>query len=116
MSDTTSNDKTKRVPARKPLSQKHATDNMRQSFSGRRAKAVLVEKKRSRVAPCKRLELPGSTERDDAPKAAPKATEAAVQASPARAETAAPAPQVHVRPRTGGVVLRTLTDEERDAR
>ncbi len=112
MSDTTSNDKTIRVPTRKPLSLKRDTDTVRQSFSGGRSKAVLVEKKRSRVAPGKRLELPGSSEREDAPKAA----ESAVQAAPARTETAAEAPQVRVRPRTGGVVLRTLTDEERDAR
>jgi translation initiation factor IF-2 len=112
MSDTTSNDKTIRVPTRKPLSLKRDTDTVRQSFSGGRSKAVLVEKKRSRVAPGKRLELPGISEREDAPKAA----EAAVPAAPARTETAAAAPQVQVRPRTGGVVLRTLTDEERDAR
>src|SRR5687767_345205 len=112
MSDTTSNDKTIRVPTRKPLSLKRDTDTVRQSFSGGRSKAVLVEKKRSRVAPGKRLELPGSAGREEAPKAA----EAAVQAAPARGEAAAAAPQVQVRPRTGGVVLRTLTDEERDAR
>ena len=63
MSDTTSNDKTIRVPTRKPLSLKRDTDTVRQSFSGGRSKAVLVEKKRSRVAPGKRLELPGSAER-----------------------------------------------------
>ena len=57
MSDTTSSDKTIRVGARKPLSLKRDTDTVRQSFSGGRSKAVVVEKKRSRVAgPGKRAE------------------------------------------------------------
>ena len=50
MSDTTSTDKTLRVGTRKPLSLKRDTDTVRQSFSGGRSKAVVVEKKRSRVA------------------------------------------------------------------
>ncbi len=44
MSDTTSNDKTLRV-GRKPLSLRRDTDTVRQSFSGGRTKAVVVEKK-----------------------------------------------------------------------
>ena len=59
MSDTTSTDKTLRVGQRKPLSLKRDTDTVRQSFSGGRSKAVVVEKKRSRVtAPPKRVEPP----------------------------------------------------------
>ncbi|MDQ3560978.1 MAG: translation initiation factor IF-2 associated domain-containing protein, partial [Pseudomonadota bacterium] len=60
MSDTTSDDKTIRV-GRKPLSLKRDTDTVRQSFSGGRSKAVLVEKKRRRV--------PGPGERPEAPAA-----------------------------------------------
>ncbi|MGH6923593.1 MAG: translation initiation factor IF-2 associated domain-containing protein, partial [Propylenella sp.] len=49
MSDTTSKDKTLRVGGRKPLSVRRDTDTVRQSFSGGRTKAVVVEKKRRRV-------------------------------------------------------------------
>ncbi|HWT30418.1 MAG TPA: translation initiation factor IF-2 associated domain-containing protein, partial [Propylenella sp.] len=109
MSDTTSNDKTIRV-GRKPLSMpKRDTDTVRQSFSGGRSKPVLVEKKRRVSVPGKRTELPGSTEREETA----RPLEAAVQAPAARAEASA-SPQA--RPRASGVVLRTLTDEERDAR
>jgi translation initiation factor IF-2 len=109
-SDATSKDKTLRVGARKPLSLKRDTDTVRQSFSGGRSKAVVVEKKRRRV--------PGSGERpelstttlDEAakpletarPRLEPRASEAETVSQP--------------RSRAGGVVLRTLTDEERDAR
>ncbi|HWT30514.1 MAG TPA: translation initiation factor IF-2 [Propylenella sp.] len=112
MSDTTSNDKTIRV-GRKPLSMpKRDTDMVRQSFSGGRSKAVLVEKKRSRVSvPGKRTELPGSTEREEPA----KPLETVAEAPATRVETATP-PPTQARPRAGGVVLRTLTDEERDAR
>ena len=115
MSDTTSNDKTIRVGARKPLSLKRDTDTVRQSFSGGRTKAVLVEKKRSRVAgPPKRPDL-----------SAPMADEASKPAESARPQVqlrrsdsapAAPTAPAAPRSRAGGMVLRTLTDEERDAR
>ena len=109
MSDTTSNDKTIRVGARKPLSLRRDTDTVRQSFSGGRSKAVVVEKKRSRVpGPAKRPELPGAAAEE-----APKPAEAARPQVPLRRPDAAATPP---RPRSGGMVLRTLTDEERDAR
>jgi len=58
MTDTTSTDKTLRVGGRKPLGLKRDTDTVRQSFSGGRSKAVVVEKKRSRVAtPGKRADV-----------------------------------------------------------
>ena len=114
MSDTTSNDKTMRVGARKPLSLKRDTDTVRQSFSGGRSKAVVVEKKRSRVA--------GPAKRAGAAAARRGGAEAGRAGAPARracsraeAEPSSQ-PQPQPRPRTGGVVLRTLTDEERDAR
>ena len=118
MSDTTSTDKTLRVGGRKPLSLKRDTDTVRQSFSGGRSKAVVVEKKRTRVAgPAKRPDAPPIAETAAPPEPArprvalkPREPEAQAQAQPQ-----APAP-VTARPRTGGVVLRTLTDAERDAR
>ena len=111
MSDTTSTDKTLRVGQRKPLSLKRDTDTVRQSFSGGRSKAVVVEKKRSRVAaPVKRVEA-----------APPPVAEAPAPAELAHPRVALKAPDIEQaqpqpRQRTGGVVLRTLTDEERDAR
>ena len=53
---TTSKDKTLRVGGRKPLSLKRDTDTVRQSFSGGRTKAVVVEKKRRRVTGAERAE------------------------------------------------------------
>ena len=108
MTDTTS-DKTLKVEGRKRISLKRDTDTVRQSFSGGRSKSVVVEKKRRRVA--------GPGERADAIFApveeAPKAEAASVRAELRRSGAAAPA---QPRSRTAGVVLRTLTDEERDAR
>jgi len=114
MSDTTSKDKTLRV-GRKPLSLKRDTDTVRQSFSGGRSKAVTVERKRRRVAG------PGAEAAppvEEAPAPAPAPVEPARPRVPLRPKAAdtgdAAAPQS--RPRASGVVLRTLTDEERDAR
>ena len=111
MSDTTSNDKTLRVgQPRKTLSLKRDTDTVRQSFSGGRSKAVVVEKKRSRVAtPGKRADV----QTPAAPEAPAEQARPRVILKRAEAETETPQPQ---RPRTGGVVLRTLTEAERDAR
>jgi translation initiation factor IF-2 len=109
MSDTTSNDKTIRVGGRKPLSLRRDADTVRQSFSGGRTKAVVVEKKRTRVsAPGKRPEPSGAAE--EAPRPV-DTTQPRIQLR--RPEGGAGQPQ---RPRAGGVVLRTLTEEERDAR
>src|SRR6185295_19382488 len=109
MSDTTSTDKTLRVGTRKPLSLKRDTDTVRQSFSGGRSKAVVVEKKRSRVAgTAKRPELHAPAEEAAAAAEAPRPR---VALKKAEAEALAPGqPQVQPRPRTCGVVLRTLTD------
>jgi translation initiation factor IF-2 len=123
MSDTTSDDKTLRVGGRKPLSLKRDTDTVRQSFSGGRTKAVLVEKKRSRTgvpgkhpgvadAPAARAPEPARPQ-PPAAQAAPQAPQAQSQPAPqARRDAPVAAP----RPRSSGVVLRTLTEEERDAR
>jgi len=107
MSDTTSDgDKTIRVERRRTISLKRDTDTVRQSFSGGRSKSVVVEKKRRRIS------LPGS---DDAtpvvkspkPAAKPAAKVAEPVTDAAAAEKAA---------RSSGVVLRTLTEDERGAR
>jgi translation initiation factor IF-2 len=111
MSDTTSDDKTIRVGGRKPLALKRDTDTVRQSFSGGRTKAVVVEKKRRRVpGPGERAEAPGAAVFEEAP----KPVEPAHPRVELRRTETAPAPQPRQRP--SGVVLRTLTDEERDAR
>ncbi len=79
---------------------------VRQSFSHGRSKQVVVEKVKRRTigaAPEAKVEV--------APKEAPKKRAAAPKASAA----AAPAPAAEV-PKASGVVLRTLTEEERAAR
>jgi len=86
---------------RKPLSLKKTdTSTVRQSFSHGRTKTVVVEKKRARVAPGTKPLAP------EARKAEENAAEApAPEISPLR----------EAQPRAG-VVLRQLTDEEKEAR
>lgn len=103
MSDT--NDNPAR-PARggKTLSlKKTETSTVKQSFSHGRTKAVVVEKKRTRLAPGAKAD-----ELQDKARAASgeERAEAPAQATPAPRETA---------PRAG-VVLRQLTEEEKEAR
>jgi translation initiation factor IF-2 len=112
MTDTTTKeDKTIRVERRKTLSLKRDTDTVRQSFSGGRSKSVLVEKKRRRVMPGE-----GGTQAMPESAAAP----AKAPAPPARDERQErpqePAAEPQRAARPGGVVLRTLTEEERGAR
>jgi translation initiation factor IF-2 len=77
---------------------------VRQSFSHGRTKAVVVEKVKSRAAPSR-------AKGDAAPAPRPVTSKAAVPAAaPAPSPAAAPAPK------PSGVVLRTLTEEERTAR
>src|SRR5271163_4617946 len=86
---------------------------VRQSFSHGRSKAVVVEKVKRRVGP-------GEARAE--PVAAPERTSAAPKrsATPAPvAKAAAPAavaPSAVPAPKSSGVVLRTLTDDERSAR
>ncbi len=112
MSDTTSKDKTLRV-GRKPISLKRDTDTVRQSFSGGRSKAVTVERKRRRATgPGERAESASAPAVEEtATTAAPEPARPRVSLRKTDGEAAA-----QPRPRTSGVVLRTLTDEERDAR
>jgi translation initiation factor IF-2 len=116
MSDTTSDDKTLRV-GRKPLSLKRDTDTVRQSFSGGRTKAVVVEKKRTRVAgaPLKRPE-PSAPAVEEPAAPAPAAARTAAELRRAEPASAAPQPPTPPRQRPSGIVLRTLTDEEKGAR
>jgi translation initiation factor IF-2 len=105
----TPGDKTLSVGS-KTLSLKPRTETgvVRQSFSHGRSKQVVVEVKKRRI--------PGSDGKPEAAAPAPAAPVApppkAVAAKPAPAKPAAPpAP-----PKSSGVVLRTLTDEERNRR
>src|SRR5882762_8362586 len=97
MSDT---DETKR-PAKTLSLKKTEMSTVKQSFSHGRTKAVVVEKKRTRVEPGKAPERPQVAE----PKAAAPASEKPAQAAPARDAAL-----------RAGVVLRQLTDEEKARR
>ena len=113
MSDTkNSGDKTLSAP--KTLSLKRPVEQgvVRQSFSHGRTKAVVVEKVKRRVvgaeAPAVKAEAPAP-----APIVKPQPAQTpSGRAAPARAN----APQQSQRSGAPGVVLRTLTEEERDAR
>src|SRR5262245_45750025 len=87
---------------------------VRQSFSHGRTKAVVVEKVKRRIGPgeAKAPEPTPAAAQPAAKRAAGKAPATTVAPTPAAAPAAAPAAQ----PKASGVVLRTLTDEERSAR
>jgi translation initiation factor IF-2 len=88
---------------------------VRQSFSHGRSKAVVVEKVKRRIGPGEaRAEPAAAPERSATPKRVGTPTPApmAKTAAPAAAASAATAPS----PKSSGVVLRTLTDDERSAR
>ncbi len=82
---------------------------VRQSFSHGRSKAVVVEKVKRRIGPAEGRAEPAAPERSAAPR---QAAAPATARAPAPATPAAPAAS----PKTSGVVLRTLTEEERSAR
>ena len=93
------------VAPSKPLTLKRSVEQgvVRQSFSHGRTKAVVVEKVKRRIGPGE-----GKIEAPPAPvarQAAPAPSRAAVAPAPIPAAAA---------PKASGVVLRTLTDEERD--
>ena len=105
MSDTkTPGDKTLTVSPPKTLTLKRPVEQstVRQSFSHGRSKQVVVEVKRRVAGP-------------DAPQApaAPRAPQPPVQQAAPR--PAAPAPTQAPRP-AGGMLLRTLSEDEKDAR
>src|SRR5580658_3759868 len=80
---------------------------VRQSFSHGRSKAVVVEKVKRRIGPAEGKAEPVAPERSATPRQA-----AATARAPATTTPVAPA----AAPKTSGVVLRTLTEEERSAR
>ena len=84
---------------------------VRQSFSHGRSKAVVVEKVKRRIGPSEGKAEPAAPERSAA---APK--QAAAPATARAPATATPAAAAAAAPKTSGVVLRTLTEEERSAR
>jgi translation initiation factor IF-2 len=101
MSETNDATRTAR-PAGKTLSlKKTETSTVKQSFSHGRTKAVVVEKKRARVAP----------QAGGRPAAPEKAA-----APAADVRTVTPEPSAPARDHRAGVVLRQLTDEEKEAR
>jgi translation initiation factor IF-2 len=118
MSDTKTPDgKTLSVEKKSTLSLKPRTETgvVRQSFSHGRSKQVVVEVKRSRTAakdgkPEVAAPAPAAPAAPAAKRAAPAAP-AAKSAAPA----AAPAPAAPP-PKSSGVVLRTLTEEEQNRR
>ncbi|WP_374544508.1 translation initiation factor IF-2 [Rhodoblastus sp.] len=103
-----SGDKTLTVQPTKTLSLKRPVEQgvVRQSFSHGRTKAVVVEKVKRRA--------------HEAPKGPAPAAAPAAPAPAAPVQSAAPASRPPVKPTAPrpqtGVVLRTLTDDERDAR
>ena len=86
---------------------------VRQSFSHGRSKAVVVEKVKRRIAgPGEaKAEPAAAPDRGAAPKRA-----VAPPAKTVTATAAAPAAAPAIAPKASGVVLRTLTDDERNAR
>src|ERR1700680_2052019 len=82
---------------------------VRQTFSHAPSKAVVVEKVKRRIGPAEGKAEPVAPERSATPR---QAAAPATARAPATTTPAAPA----AAPKTSGVVLRTLTEEERSAR
>src|SRR5687767_8986702 len=120
MSDTkTPGDKTLHVSSSKTLTLKRPVEQgmVRQSFSHGRSKAVVVEKvKRRVVGPGEAKEAPAPTAMAAPAAKAPPAAKAAPGAQAAPAATARSAQPQAPSARPTGMVLRTLSDQERDAR
>jgi translation initiation factor IF-2 len=95
---------------------------VRQSFSHGRSKAVVVEKVKRRIGPGEAKPEPaavpdrGAAPRRPAAAPAPASKAAPAPAGKAAAATAAPGAATAAAPKASGVVLRTLTDDERTAR
>jgi translation initiation factor IF-2 len=84
---------------------------VRQSFSHGRSKAVVVEKVKRRIAG------PGEAKPEPAaPERAATTKRASAPAKPAAGAAASAAAAAAASPKASGVVLRTLTDDERNAR
>jgi translation initiation factor IF-2 len=102
-------EKTLKVASTKTLTLKRGVEQgvVRQSFSHGRSKPVVVEKVKRRVIG------PGEAKAEPAPAAPQASAGRAATARGAAGAATAPAPAV---PKPSGVVLRTLTEEERSAR
>jgi translation initiation factor IF-2 len=116
MSDTDTkspSDKTLHLSSPKTLSLKRPAEHntVRQSFSHGRTKAVVVETVKRRAGPAAK---DGQGASAPAAKAAPAAAPSARRTLSTAAPAAAPTPAPAARP--SGMVLRTLSDSERDAR
>jgi translation initiation factor IF-2 len=119
MADTKTPDgKTLSVSAKPTLSLRGATGTVRQSFSHGRSKQVVVEVKRSRTAGKDgKSEAAAPAPAGPAAKRAAPVAPAAKPAAARKVAAAAPAPAAPAAaPKSSGVVLRTLTDEERNRR
>lgn len=108
MSDTKDTDQTGSASGGKTLSLRRTVDagHVRQNFSHGRSKSVLVEKKRKRI-----ISAPGS-----AVEAPPKPVEKPVEPVKAKVATPKPARKPAPAKSSSGTVLRTLTEEEKEAR
>jgi translation initiation factor IF-2 len=121
MTDTKNQgDKTLHVSS-KTLSLKRPVEQgvVRQSFSHGRSKSVVVEtvKRRPAVGPTGGKEDKPAPQQAAAPAAAPKPAAAAPTPKPAApAQGARPQRSAPNTPRSGGMVLQTLSEQERDAR
>jgi translation initiation factor IF-2 len=117
MTETTKNSgETLSVTPTKTLTLKRAGVEqgvVRQSFSHGRSKAVVVEKVKRRIAGPGEARAEPVVVPDRGP--APKRAGVAVRAPATPAPTTAPSPAAPA-PKASGVVLRTLTDDERTAR
>ncbi|PKQ09682.1 MAG: translation initiation factor IF-2 [Alphaproteobacteria bacterium HGW-Alphaproteobacteria-12] len=111
----------------KTLSLKRTVESghVRQNFSHGRSKSVVVEKKKKRTLKTAADAAPAPSEEAPKKKAAPKEAPAPVEAkstaaaaapAPAAEGKAAPAPEKKSSRSRSGVVLRTLTEEEKAAR
>src|ERR1700733_204046 len=87
---------------------------VRQSFSHGRSKAVVVEKVKRRVGGETKPEPMAPADRSATPKRAGTTSKSPTAAPPAASAAAASA--AAAAPKASGVVLRTLTEEERSAR
>ncbi|HET9718042.1 MAG TPA: translation initiation factor IF-2 [Pseudolabrys sp.] len=110
MSETKNPGEKKLSVSGKTLTLKPRTETgvVRQSFSHGRSKQVVVEKVKRRV-------LGGPAEAKAEPVPAPESKKAAAQ-KPAPTGRGVPSQTAETKPKASGVVLRTLTEEERTAR
>src|SRR6478609_8928232 len=114
MSETKNPGEKKLSVSGKTLTLKPRTETgvVRQSFSHGRSKQVVVEKVKRRV-----VGGPGEAKAEVAPPVVEtKKAPAAKKTAPAPAPTLTPGDAAALKPKPSGVVLRTLTDEERNAR